>query len=440
MSYLVAARQAVAACALAALLSPCTSIGGAAKGPEAVESLLKALKDSDPKAARDAFFALRNLRDPLATEHVIPLITAERTRPRLEAAWILQAIGDPRGADALAETLVLGMCDHCTGAGYELAAMGGWGTEALLKALDRCKDSRARAHLLSVLGKMDDPRAAKALFGLLSDPDPAVRNAADRALDEAPTPQEPKTLKVYVDALLAGDAPARRRAARSLVRCGAQQALDPLLAALRDIDAEVRSNAAGSLGRLKDRRAVVSLLTTLRDSEAAVRRSAAYALGDLGDIRAADDLTAALSDPDISVRCSAAYALGRASDRRSIEPLRSLLHDKSEGVRRAAAGALEAINSSPAGPRSEPEPAAVPPAAKPVPAPKPIDPRRLQELIAALDGREALARRMAAIALGETKDERAIAPLMNALNDPDYDVRRAAVDALRILKGGSPRR
>jgi hypothetical protein len=29
---------------------------------------------------------------------------------------------------------------------------------------------------------------------------------------------------------------------------------------------------------------------------------------------------------------------------------------------------------------------------------------------------------------------------MNALKDPDYGVRVAAVSALRVLKGGSPRR
>jgi len=88
------------------------------------------------------------------------------------------------------------------------------------------------------------------------------------------------------------------------------QAIDPLIACLKDPDAAVRSGAAQALGDLRNVRALAALIICLKDTEARVRSSAAQALGGLHDAGAVDPLIARLQDPDAGVRSSAVKALG----------------------------------------------------------------------------------------------------------------------------------
>jgi len=437
-----AVDPAVVPALLALLKDPEGAVRSSAAGalgyvgdPAVLPALVALLKDPDGKVRVRATSALGQLNDPLATEHLIPLIKDDTLH--IAAAWALKSIGDPRAAGAFVEALLRPHhCDHCTGASQALRELGGWGVEALLAAIARA-EPEPRARLIDALGMSSHPRAAQTLLAMLDDPE--VGRVADHALVRnggwPPRPHEP-----FVDALLAGQVKARRRAAWWLWRWQDQRAVDLLLVSLSDVDAGVRANAAASLGMLEDRRAVMPLLIALKDMEAEVRREAAEALGRLGD-------------------------------RRSIEPLQGLLHGQPDRVRMAAEKALEAINNHRAKPGGEPEPPTISGTRTRAPAAKAVDHRGLQELVAALrdngpqvradaasalgavkvreatdalltalEDREALVRRTATIALGETRDERATAPLMEALKDPDYGVRRAAVHSLRALKGGSPTR
>ena len=89
-----------------------------------------------------------------------------------------------------------------------------------------------------------------------------------------------------------------------------ENAVDGLLAALKDPDTDVRAQAAWALGQMRARRALPALLNAMSD-EADVRRSVVRALGEIQDPATVTVLTAALQDPDAKVRRYAARALAR---------------------------------------------------------------------------------------------------------------------------------
>jgi len=145
-------------------------------------------------------------------------------------------------------------------------------------------------------------------------------------------------------------------------------------------------------------------LSDLTDSNPDVRQRAAYNLSLLDDQRVVEPLCRALDDPEWYVRSYVVSALGIIGDRRAVGPLAYALQDTDSGVRFAAVMALANMG----------EPAVEP-------------------LIRALGDEEYTVRKEAAESLGKIGDQRALDPLNYALNDPDWPVHRAAVLALEAL-------
>ncbi len=92
--------------------------------------------------------------------------------------------------------------------------------------------------------------------------------------------------------------------------------------------------------------AVESLIALLKDDDPDARYGAAQALGLIGDPRAVDPLIKALSDPEAAVRYWAASALGKLRAEAAVEAIGHLLQDKHKGVRAHAAEVLEQIGGS----------------------------------------------------------------------------------------------
>ena len=113
-------------------------------------------------------------------------------------------------------------------------------------------------------------------------------------------------------ALKDGNRQVRHSAADALGEIGDPQAVEPLIAVLKDAneDWEVQSRAAESLGKLGDVRAIETLMSALTNMVSHVRYMAVIALGEIGDPAAEEALTStAQYDPDMSVRTAAKYAL-----------------------------------------------------------------------------------------------------------------------------------
>ncbi|NLB00605.1 MAG: HEAT repeat domain-containing protein [Methanomicrobiales archaeon] len=173
-----------------------------------------------------------------------------------------------------------------------------------------------------------------------------------------------------------------------------------LISRLSSRDPDTRYQAAGCLGDAGDPVAVDPLLPLLDDPEVGVRWKAAEALGKLGT-PAVEPLTASLRSGSVDVRWMAAVTLGDIGDPTAIPALIDALDDEDTYVRSRAALALGAIG----------EPART-------------------EIIAALSSGSEHIRQSAVMALGRLGDESSIPPLIEALSDPDNEVRRQARSAL----------
>ncbi len=195
------------------------------------------------------------------------------------------------------------------------------------------------------------------------------------------------------------------QAAAALASIG-QEAVEPLIAALKDNAWRVRTNAAFALGIIKDERTVAALISVINDSQWQVREQAAWGLGLKKSSIVVEPLVNALQDSDYHVRSKAAWALGLTGNSQSVEPLIAALKDENTEVREQAAWAL--------GLRG--------------------DTRAVEPLVAALKDTEPHVREQSAWALGLKGDTRAVLPLISALKDEAADVREQAAWALG-LKG-----
>jgi HEAT repeat protein len=215
--------------------------------------------------------------------------------------------------------------------------------------IDALKDPAAevRWQAAGALGEIRDPSAKPYLLEEIRDPDPNTARAALDALVAFDAREIVPTLVEW----LAGSAPpaGRALAAEALCQLGGKDAVEPLIAALRDSDEEVAKTAAASLGVLRDARGVEPLGKLVTDKTASqwVRYEAAKALEAMGDVTAAGFLQTALTDTDSALRRLAARALGALRDPASGPALIAALGDATPDVREAAARAVEA--SKPAG-------------------------------------------------------------------------------------------
>jgi HEAT repeat protein len=168
---------------------------------------------------------------------------------------------------------------------------------------------------------------------------------------------------------------------------------DRLVQELAAKEAEVRMNAAIALGTRNDPRAVPPLIAALRDPDRHVRDGAEGALVALGPA-ALDGLSASLQDRGEASRPAVARILGKITDVRGMDPLKGVLGEANPALAREARAAL------------------------------------LKVLPVALKDSRTEVRLKAAGWLQDLPDPVAVEPLVEALRDPDVNVRRRAATAL----------
>jgi HEAT repeat protein len=301
-----------------------------------------------------------------------------------------------------------------------------------------------RAASAEALGAIGDAAAVDALGRALGDADATVRRRAGVALRLIGG-------QAGVERLIEGlrsDDEHVTAAAAELAEITDPDAVERLLAALRDEHDAVVVHACRALGRQKVLAArlrltslvasrsdavsraaadaldqiepdwwqsrlghsiVPTLLERLREAAASTRARAAMLLGRIGDNRAGGALVESLGDGDRDVRRAAAEALGRIGEDEGVEPLARALEAESTAVaRRAMIASLGTLR----------------------------DRRAVEPLIAALRlKREPDTVITAAWALVEIGDSRAVAPLVSVVNEAGYTVPAAlaAVEALASL-------
>jgi len=115
--------------------------------------------------------------------------------------------------------------------------------------------------------------------------------------------------------------------------------VEALISVLRDKNPQVRKKAAEALGQIENP-AIKPLVAALRDDKSNVREKASEALIEIGGIAVIRSFISALKDKRYYTRETAAEALGRIGDDGAVKPLVAALGDTDWRVREKAAEAL----------------------------------------------------------------------------------------------------
>jgi HEAT repeat protein len=208
-------------------------------------------------------------------------------------------------------------------------------------------DAKVRSQAAERLGILRAGAAARALADLLADKATEVVGAAVGALGKIGATGNQEAVDTLVAALREDDPYIRFVATCALSEVGGPRVFEPLVGRLRDPENKVREEAVQGLRKLGDARAVASLMAVLcdKDSSREVRVGAAEALEVFRDPLALPALIAALEFGEAEQQAAAA-ALGRIGDRRAIEPLWALENHRSVFVRLEVASALLALGDA----------------------------------------------------------------------------------------------
>jgi HEAT repeat protein len=301
-------------------------------GKESIAPLSNVIKRSRDFSERiNAAIVLGKLKDPIVVTTLLRMLNSPSPREREEACIALGEIGDKQAVEYLIK--VVESDSELPNVKREAA-----------KALGRFKD---------------ETRAIEPLLKSLNDSDAAVREAAEEAIkgfgESAAEFLIPK-LSVTEDSSL------RKKIIDLLGRFKANQAVEALIAALKDEEAHLRIAAVHALGEIGDSRAlepllemlnslereeenvretlrpkiqdslakigianVPALIKMIEDQPPQVRIDTISALGNLGDSRAVDSLINIVkADENIIVRQAAAEALGMIGDPKALTPLEQI--------------------------------------------------------------------------------------------------------------------
>lgn len=181
-------------------------------------------------------------------------------------------------------------------------------------------------------------RSGEALWRLLEDELPSVRQAAGFALASI---RDPSLVQAFILALKGANAARAARAALTLGEAGFTNAAPYFLSTFDRADPKASAAFARALGLLADRAAAPALIEALDDDFVPVE--AAVALGQINDVSAVPALLRALAHRRDTVRAAAAYSLaclGSSSSEQEREVRAALLvlsDDTSQRVRLCAA-------------------------------------------------------------------------------------------------------
>lgn len=203
----------------------------------------------------------------------------------------------------------------------------------------------------------------------------------------------------------------RAEAAFMLGQIGDPIAVPHLLARMKDPDEDeqnVKMSCAQALGLIRDTEAIPHLIKALEDVNQWSSVKVAELLVWFGQ-KAIPFLQQALQEESgVNQRMWVAQILGAIGDSSTVPILTQRLRDRDSNVRIASVEALGRLKS-------------------------PLAVHSIIDLL--LRDPVAEVRAQAALALGQIADSRALKPLVNALNDPEYWTRVRAVEALEVLGG-----
>jgi HEAT repeat protein len=292
------------------------------------------------KARRD----LRSVGSP-AVEYLIPALLDPNPRTAEGAAWVLGIIGEKRAREPLAALL-----KHDRAAVRSQAALSlAWLRDSravpeLLKCL-RDKDIRVRQMAAEGLHFSLDQRAAAALLRALKDEDSVVRAEGCFALVKM---RDPEILATLVDVLSRQNATLRRFLCRGMDPIEDHRLADALVLFLADEDEEVRHACAYKLAEIGSPYVLERVMPLLHHDSSDDRHPAAYVIGFFAEPSTAGKLAAVWNEgPREWVKIGIAVALARLSgDQRAVPFLLDMLRNENHVLVEESLFALERVGSA----------------------------------------------------------------------------------------------
>lgn len=220
------------------------------------------------------------------------------------------------------------------------------GRAALLFPYLSSDNALVRQTVAQVLGDIGNPESAKPLIALLRDENGHVRSASAIALGRLKSRQALAPLLELLDDEYES---VQETAISALAAIGDESALDGLTKDFSSRDASMRRNIALLLGKFTTEKAVDALAFALKDEEPHVRKAVVKALGNAPGVKALRSLLLAATDDDPEVRVLAADALGARDASEAGDALIALLADSDLWVRAAAARGLGRTGGDKAG-------------------------------------------------------------------------------------------
>lgn len=206
---------------------------------------------------------------------------------------------------------------------------------------DLCKECRGNRNNNKFIGKLDSLNGTndEKYENILKDLNNKDKKIRLKSIEKITKLNTSESVKYLIVALSNQSLLVRIHARKSLVKMG-NVSVDPLIKALTNENYNVRCAAAEALGDIKDSRAVNPLHKSLKDSEELVRTFVVEALGKLKDERAIKPLIESLNDEKMIVRKTAIKALGNYNNDEVIEVLILELENDNIEIKSAAIEAL----------------------------------------------------------------------------------------------------
>ena len=417
----------------------------------ALEANLVAILDSDSATRHGKAFACRELirvGGPASVPALTRLLDdpdlAHRARATLEGIDAPGVNGALRDALARADDPKLQM-----GLAYTLGRRGdAEAVSALQRIARRSADDELAAAAITALGRIDSPRAIRAVTRLQESVRGSLQTAADDAMlavaaryeadgvnDEAARlywlAYEPgqqvmtraaalrgltrtrgaDAADVLVDAFSSPHAPLRNAAKDVLAHTEGAALTEAVAASLTRVDARAQVALLEALEIRGDRAAAPAVVELVDDGHLAVRVAAINALSGIADEPAVDRLIELAVSGDAMIQAAASSALGKAPGQHVDERLVERMDDASPEAQAAIIAALRHR----------------------------LTPESMPALEAAVEHARPAIRRAAVQALGEFYMDDALDILLGAAHDSDPMARQLAVRAVAEWPDASPR-